>query len=257
MTWSDDDAGETSRRWKEVPVERDDAALEDFLLRVHELGQGSAPAPNARLADLLGVSAPVGVRRIAPRTVAGATALGLVALFGTGWAAAAADQLPGPAQRTVARLTAGWLPGIPHPEDQRTGAATTPASDLPTPTTTTGPAPAETGDGDKQPVRQPVAPPDPTGSRDDDGAGAAAQEGREPWESQGPRPASEGTGTEADRDDDAPGGTDTGAQDTSGAGSTAGTDDGGTDPDADGEVTGSDGDQDGSVTGSTGEGADH
>jgi hypothetical protein len=102
-----------------------------------------------------------------------------------------------------------------------------------------------------------VAPPDPTGSRDDDGAGAAAQEGREPWESQGPRPASEGTGTEADRDDDAPGGTDTGAQDTSGAGSTAGTDDGGTDPDADGEVTGSDGDQDGSVTGSTGEGADH
>ena len=105
MTRSGDDADVTGR--KEDPVEpTGDAALEEFLLRVQELGQGPAPAPSARLAAVLGAPEQARVRRIAPRTVAGATALGVVTLVGTGWAAAAADQLPAPAQRAVARLIA-------------------------------------------------------------------------------------------------------------------------------------------------------
>ncbi|WP_460937409.1 hypothetical protein [Phycicoccus ginsengisoli] len=235
----------------------DDTALEEFLLRVQELGQDHAPAPNARLAAVLGTPAPARVRRIAPRTVAGATALGIATLVGTGWAAAAADQLPAPAQRAVARLTAGWLPGIPHPEDRRPGAGTTPSAVLPTPTTATVPVPAgddPTGDVGTQPVRQSVAPARPTGTGGDDaerpggedGDGSAVTDrGGEAEEPRAPRPAT-GTATGEGRDDD--NGTQTGSSAGAGDATTDGYDDGG--------ATGSDDGHDGSGRGSTGDGAD-
>lgn len=258
MTRPDDDAHETARR-EEDPVEpADDTALEEFLLRVQALGQGPAPRPDARLAAVLGAPAPARVRRISPRTVAGATALGVVTLVGTGWAAAAADQLPAPAQRAVARLTGGWLPGIPHPEDQRTGAGTTPAAVLPTPTTTTVPVPTSadpTGDGTRQPVRQSVAPARPSGTRSEDtegpdggdraGSGSQDRAG-EAEESGSPSPS--GTGTTSDDGRDG-GGTGDGSQAGTTGGSTSGSGDGATDTQDDGDGPGS---GDGSGTSSGG-----
>ena len=263
MTRSGDDADVTGR--KEDPVEpTGDAALEEFLLRVQELGQGPAPTPSARLADVLGAPGQARVRRIAPRTVAGATALGVVTLVGTGWAAAAADQLPAPAQRAVARLTAGWLPGIPHPEEKRTGAGTTPSAVLPTPTTTSVPVPTgddPTADGTGRPVRQSVAPGRPSGTRSEDtessedgdrgGSGSQDRAG-EDEESASPSPSATRTSSDDGRDDD--GGTGDGSQAGTTDEATSGTGDGATDTQDDGDGSG-DG-HDGSDTGSTGDGAD-
>ena len=267
MTRSDDDAGVTARKGELVEPDGD-AALEDFLLRVQELGAGPVPAPNARLAALLGAPAPARVRRIAPRTVAGATALGVATLVGTGWAAAAADQLPAPAQRAVARLTAGWLPGIPHPEEQRTGAGSTPSAVLPTPTTTTLAVPTgedPTGDGAPRPVRQSVAPVRPTGTRGEDtessdggdrgGSGSSDRAG-EGEESGNPGPSGTRTTSDDSRDDDGGTGGDSHAGATGGStgGSTGEAGDGATDTHDDGDGTGSGDGRDASGT-STG-GAD-
>lgn len=263
MTRSDDDADVTGRT-EDVVEPTGDAALEEFLLRVHELGTGPAPAPNARLAAVLGAPAPARVRRLAPRTVAGATALGVATLLGTGWAAAAADQLPAPAQRAVARLTAGWLPGIPHPEDQRTGAGTTPSAVLPAPTTTTVPVPTSddpTGDATRRPVRQSVAPASPGGTRSEDAEGSdggdrdgstSQDRSGEDEESGSPSPSGTRTTSDDGRDDDS--GTGGGSQPGTTDDSTSGTGDGATDTQDDGDGAGT-GD-DGSATTSGGQDSD-
>ncbi|MFC8504233.1 hypothetical protein ACFUC1_17890 [Pedococcus sp. NPDC057267] len=235
----------------------DDSALEGFLLRVQALGQGPAPTPNERLAAVLGVPAPARVHRIAPRTVAGATALAVATLVGTGWAAAAADRLPAPAQRAVSRLTAGWLPGIPQPQDPRTGGGTTPPAVLPTPTTT-APVPTS-GDGQQQPERQTVAPARPSGTRSEDtegpdggdrsGSGSQDRSG-EGEDSSSPSPSGTRTAPDAGPEDDS----------ASGDGSTVGTTptstSGSGDVAPDGQGTGSDDEHDVSGTSSGGAGSD-